>query len=346
MTTKATKPTPATPQTPHPLDLRARLREVIGGALMGLANLVPGISGGTMLVAAGVYPQFVEAVSDLTRLRLTRRALLTLGIIASAAFAAIALGAGPIVWAVVNQRWMMYSLFIGLTLGGLPTLRRMTRPMTAGAWTGLAVGLGAMVAIAIAERAGATGGGGQSGFIALTIGGAAGASAMILPGVSGAYLLLLLGQYVPILESIRSVKDALLTSSPDLGAAFAEWRTLLPVAIGVGIGIAVISNLIRFLLHRFEKPTLGALMGLLLGAVVGLWPFADPVAPQPGDVFKGEVMTQEAIDALAPQDLPVAWRPPRSPGHAAGAIGLICAGFCATLLVSRLGRQSETEGHE
>src|SRR5690606_28004548 len=112
-----------------------------------------------------------------------------------------------------------------------------------------------------------------------------------LPGVSGAYLLLLLGQYVPILESVRRTKDAV--AGADLGAAIAEWRTLLPVAIGVGLGVAVVSNVIRLLLERFPRPTLGALMGLLVGAVVGLWPFAVPVLPEPGDPFKGEVMTAE-----------------------------------------------------
>src|SRR5690606_21860483 len=220
---------------------------------MGLANLVPGISGGTMLVAAGVYPAFVQAVSDITRLRFSRRAVMTLGIIASAAVVAIALGAGPIVWAVANHRWVMYSLFIGLTLGGLPALRRMTGAMTPATWGGVAGGLLAMIAIAIAERAGATGAAGAS-LPLLVLGGAAGASAMILPGVSGAYLLLLLGQYVPILEAIRRVKDAVLSSSPDIGAAIAEWRTLLPVAIGVGLGVAVVSNLIRLLLERFPRP--------------------------------------------------------------------------------------------
>lgn len=329
-----------------PSGVRARVREVVGGALMGLANLVPGISGGTMLVAAGVYPQFVAAVSDVTRLRFSRRAIVTLGVIALAAGAAIALGAGPIVWAVVNHRWVMYSLFIGLTLGGLPALMLLARPMTRGAWAGLGLGLGAMVAIAIAERMGAGGGAARAtGFVPLLIGGALGASAMVLPGVSGAYLLLLIGQYVPILDSVHRTKEALLSSSPDIGAALAEWRTLAPVAIGVALGIAIVSNLIRMLLERFPKPTLGALMGLLIGAVVGLWPFAEPAPPAPGDIFEGQMMTEEAIAALPPQDLPVRWTAPDSAAQAAAAAALLCAGFAATLLVSRLGRDKEGGNH-
>src|SRR5690606_21197891 len=170
-----------------------------------------------------------------------------------------------------------------------PALRRMTGAMTPATWMGVAGGLVAMVGLAFAERSGVTGRG-ASGPALLTIAGAAGASAMILPGVRGAYLLLLLGQYVPILESGRRVNDAV--AGADLGTAIAEWRILLPVAIGVGLGVAVVSNIIRVLLERFPRPTLGALMGLLVGAVVGLWPFAEPAPPEPGEVFKGEVMNE------------------------------------------------------
>ncbi len=55
------------------------VRSVFGGTLMGLANLVPGISGGTMLLAAGIYPRFIDALAEVTRLRFRFRSLLVLG---------------------------------------------------------------------------------------------------------------------------------------------------------------------------------------------------------------------------------------------------------------------------
>jgi putative membrane protein len=61
----------------------------VGGMLMGLANLVPGISGGTMLVATGVYTRFIDAISDVTRLRLKLPTLITLGVVALGALVAI-----------------------------------------------------------------------------------------------------------------------------------------------------------------------------------------------------------------------------------------------------------------
>ena len=95
-------------------------RSVFGGVLMGLANLVPGISCGTMLLAAGIYPRFIDAVANVTRFRIQFRSLLVLGCVVGAAGLGILLLAGTLKDLVVDHRWVMYSLFIGLTLGELP----------------------------------------------------------------------------------------------------------------------------------------------------------------------------------------------------------------------------------
>ena len=103
-------------------------RSALGGVLMGLANLVPGISGGTMLLAVGVYPRFIESVARLSRLRPDRVAVATVSVVVAAAMLAVVALAGPVKDLVVERRWVMYSLFIGLTLGGLPVVWRMARP--------------------------------------------------------------------------------------------------------------------------------------------------------------------------------------------------------------------------
>ena len=118
---------PTLPETGHALRESEALppttlaaRGIVGGLLMGLANLVPGISGGTMLLAAGVYPNFISAIAEVTTLRFKARSLVVLATIAGSAGLAILLGAGAMKTLVVEERWMMYSLFIGLTLGGIP----------------------------------------------------------------------------------------------------------------------------------------------------------------------------------------------------------------------------------
>ncbi len=257
-------------------------RAVAGGALMGLANLVPGISGGTMLLAVGIYPRFIEAVADTTRLRLRLQPLLLLSVVAVAGGLAILLLAGLLRDLVVHQRWMMYSAFIGLTLGGAPLVWRIGRPANRSFWGGATGGFAAMAALAIAQSGPAADGLAGSGPVLLAIAGAAGAAAMILPGLSGAYLLLVLGQYETILGAVDLLFQGL--RSLDTAVLLEAGAVLLPVLIGIVVGATVISNAVRFALRRFRQATLGVLLGLLLGAVVGLWPFE---ASAPGAVQLG-----------------------------------------------------------
>ncbi len=315
------------------------LRSALGGVLMGLANLVPGISGGTMLVAAGIYPRFITSIAEVTTLRLRLPALAVLGTVGFSAALAILLLAGVVKDLVVEQRWVMYSIFIGLTLGGLPIVWRMARPATPAVWGGAAVGFAGMVALALLQASGAAGMA-SSNPLMLGIAGLAGASAMILPGVSGGYLLLLLGQYVPILSGIAAVKSAL--SAGDYGAlAEPVVGVVVPVGIGVGVGVLAVSNALRWLLEHHEKATLGVLVGLLLGAVVGLWPFQQSAEPVLGEtVIKGRMVTAGNLADFNREDFPTAWFTPAAP-QVAGALALAAAGLVFTLGIARLGAGPE-----
>ena len=335
-------------------------RAGFGGALMGLANLVPGISGGTMLLAAGIYPRFIEAVGDLTRLRLNRSAVAIVGAVVAAALVAVVALAGPVKDLVVGQRWIMYALFIGLTLGGVPTVWRLIRergdqgakrPAGSAVWGGAVAGLLLMVGLVIVQSGGGGGDGGAS-WPRMLLAGVAGASAMILPGVSGGYLLLVIGAYVPILAAIDGFKAA--ARAGDVAAAASIGTSvLLPVAIGVVIGVAGVSNALRWLLHRYRGATLGVLLGLLVGAVAGLYPFQRGEPPQPGDTLKGQAVVLAAPDAapdaaaatlvydqtrepVEPDDYPVAFFSPEA-WQVAAAAGLILAGFLITMGIDRLG---------
>jgi putative membrane protein len=164
---------------------------------------------------------------------------------------------------------------------------------------------------------------------------------MILPGVSGGYLLLLLGQYEPILGTIDQVKrgllgDAAAATGPDLALILDAMEVLIPLGLGIVAGVVGVSNLLRWLLDRYQKATLGALLGLLLGAVVGLWPFQEGRPPQPGELLKGQVVTAESAASFDVDDWPVIRFDP-SGGQLAAALALIGAGLAATALIGRLG---------
>jgi putative membrane protein len=325
------------------------VRAGAGGVLMGLANLVPGISGGTMLLATGIYPRFIAALGELTTLRFRFRSVLTLGVVTAAAVAAVVLLAEPMKELVVGYRWVMYSLFIGLTLGGAPVLWRLIDRAGLGLWVGAAAGLAAMVTLAAAQQTGGLGEGSQSGFLWMLTAGAAAASAMILPGVSGGYLLLVLGVYVPLLGAIAALREA---------AGGGYWgevmrlgvEVVLPVGLGLVLGLGVISNLLRWLLRRFARATLGVLLGLLVGAVAGLFPFQAPVAPEPGDRVKGQRVVKGEAGALRlkssgqvlePADYPTAFFQPR--GWQVGvSVVLIGIGLAGTWGIDRLGRAPGT----
>ncbi|MGH0032328.1 MAG: undecaprenyl phosphate translocase family protein [Myxococcota bacterium] len=313
------------------------IRGVIGGTLMGLANLVPGISGGTMLLAAGVYPGFIAGIAEVTTLRFRLRSLVLLAAIVGSAALGILLLAGTVKSLVVEHRWVMYSLFIGLTLGGVPLIWRMARPASGAVYGAAAAAFAVMCAMAFGSSG--SGAAAASAFM-LFVSGLAAASAMILPGVSGGYLLLLLGQYENILGTIDQLKLGLL-GDPTAGTGFDltlvidALALVIPLGLGVAAGVVGVSNALKWLLERYEKATLGALLGLLLGAVVGLWPFQVGVEPEPGDVLKGRTVTVENRAEFEPDDWAVRRFDP-SGGQVAAALALIAGGLLGTVAIGRL----------
>ncbi|MEM9373036.1 MAG: DUF368 domain-containing protein, partial [Planctomycetota bacterium] len=229
-------------------------------------------------------------------------------------------------------------LFIGLTLGGLPILWKLAAPVRRDVWGGVVLGAVMMGGLVYLQESGA-GGSGLSGPIGLVLGGAAAAGAMILPGVSGAFLLLLLGQYEPIIDAIKDTVSAL--KDADAQELLRQMKVVIPVGVGVLIGVVGVSNLLRWLMHRFERPTLGVLMGLLIAAPAGLYPFRAGVEPQIGDVIKGTVVAEENLADMRSNENSGDWdqrayKP--GGGQIAGSLGLIALGFGATLGIAMLGR--------
>jgi len=317
------------------------LRGSIGGCLMGLANLVPGISGGTMLLAAGVYPAFIAAIAEATTLRFRVRSLILLASVVASAALTILLLAGSVRDLVTNFRWLMYSLFIGLTLGGVPLVYRMARPLSMAVVLGAAGGFGVMLVMVATSGAIGEGLSGSANILLLFVSGLAASAAMILPGVSGGYLLLLLGQYEAILGTIDQLKRGLLGDGAgggsDLALVLDALTVVIPLGIGIVAGVVGVSNLLQWLLRRFEKLTLGALLGLLLGAVIGLWPFQTPEAPVPGQVIKGRIVTEENAADFDRADWRLTSFTPTQ-REIATALGIIAIGFATTLVIGRLGR--------
>jgi len=290
------------------------------------------------LLVAGIYPRFINAVADVTKFRFRFQAILLLGTVVGAAGLAILLGAGTVKDLVVNHRWVMYSLFIGLTLGGVPAVWRLARPANPTLIISAISALAAMICLVALQAFGVVGSSGSS-VLMSTVAGFAGASAMILPGLSGGYILLLLGQYVPILSSIEQFKDAL--EARDIAAAMEPaLSVLLPVGIGVIVGVALVGNLVQWMLKHHRKATLGVLLGLLLGSLAALWPFQQAVPPEIGQMIKGKVVSAKNIDGFDPEDWPTELFKPQIT-EVAGSLCLILVGIGLTTIVSNIGGNDE-----
>lgn len=351
-------PTPKLPsdlqgvsESPH-----APGRSLFAGFLMGFANLVPGISGGTMILAVGLYERFIEAVSNVTRFRFTPASIALLGWMAVGAVLAVVTLSGVLVDLVVEHRWIMYSLFIGMTLGGAPALWRASRPLNVGVLAALVLGFAAMAVFAYAMTGTQLG----TGFGVLLLVGALAASSMILPGISGSYLLLIFGLYETVIGALR------------VSAWKEDWRgslmIVLPVVLGAGLGIALLSSALRVFLKRRPRIAHGMLLGLLVGSILGLWPFQDPVHKDLArkDVRKATVMAladasveeiqaqhgaefdaariaalRERYAGKSPADLKILGgelqRFTPSAGHVGAALGLFLLGLAITHLVGRRG---------
>lgn len=326
------------PQTRTPA---LAVRGGIGGLLMGAANTVPGVSGGSMLLLMGVYTAFLSALANLTSFRWRSwRSWLLVGMIGCGAATSILLLAGPMKWLVVTFRFQVYCVLIGMRLGIVPVVWRLavkSPGSRASLWYGITGGLLVSAAAAVLKYYpdllgldAASGG-------MLFFGGLIAAAVMILPGLDGSYILMLLGQYAVVLGSVDRFKTAFF--SRDTAGVMAELSTLVPFGIGAALGLGGMAMLMRWLLVRFPKPTFGVLVGMLIGALIGLYPFATYVQPEVGQTVRGVTVTAESMaeggrfSEAKRENWPVETYSPTT-AQVGLALLLILTGFVAAYLLS------------
>ncbi|MFN2321502.1 MAG: DUF368 domain-containing protein [Trueperaceae bacterium] len=257
-------PEPATAGAPRRAGVRT-FGTLWRGALMGLADVVPGVSGGTMALLLGVYPRLIAALAALTgattwRALVDRRWAAAWRAIDGTFLATLLLGIGLMVVAAAGvveaalhaYRPWVYATFFGLVAAsGVVVLRfvRTRGPVQIAAFLGTALVAAIVVGLAPTSTPEAA--------WFLAVAGAIGICALVLPGVSGAFLLVLLGQYERVLGAIAS----------------ADLATLAPFALGAGIGLLGFARLLARWLRHAPDTTHAVLAGFLFGSLRRVWPW-------------------------------------------------------------------------
>lgn len=248
------------------------------GMMMGLADLVPGVSGGTIALITGIYTEFIETLNHLHPKLLKlwyQKGFSSFWQAVNGSFlicvfggilTSVVLFSKLIQWLLANEQVLLFSFFFGVLLASLIVLRKQIPQ-----WNRLHLLLltsGSIIAYSSTQMVPSPTEINSAylffcGFIAI--------SAMILPGLSGAYLLLILGAYGRILELVQETIR---------GISNFGWVDLLPTygalllfVAGIITGLLTFSRVLRWFLHNYPSQCMALLLGLMIGAIHKIWPW-------------------------------------------------------------------------
>lgn len=254
------------------------LIDLIKGVFVGIANVIPGVSGGTMAVSFGIYDKLLSSISNL--LKSFKKSFLTLlPIILGMAIGVVSF-TYIIPWLLAHYPFATSAAFTGLILGGIPAIVRSLKDgWKSEAKHSLVINIIVFaVFLAIAMSMLFFNGDEESG-IALTASvgmivkiffmGIIASATMVIPGVSGSLILMILGYYFGIINAVKSFMDAL--RALDVQGMLSQLYILIPFAIGCVLGIFFISKLINYLLHHFTSATFSAILALVASSPISIF---------------------------------------------------------------------------
>lgn len=254
-----------------------RLLLILKGMAMGAANVIPGVSGGTIAFITGIYERLIGALKkiDLNAVKLFFTGKwksfsdhidfwFLFWIFLGVAISILSL-AKILEWALSEREVLTMAFFFGLILASILGVGKQVGPLNFSVAAGFLIGCGIAVGIAFLPPATQ-----NESFIYLTICGVVAVSSMILPGLSGSYVLLLLGNYALVLSAISTFNFGL----------------LIPVFIGAIIGLVVFSRLLDWLFKKFKNLTIAVLTGFVAGSLLIIWPWKNTITETFGDKEK------------------------------------------------------------
>lgn len=241
------------------------LLDVIYGCAIGTAFIIPGFSGGSIAAILGIYERLVSAIADL--FKSFKKSVLTLLPIGIGMIAGIISLLYPLGWALSTFPFPTVSLFVGLAIGGLPSItdnaRGKFKPLHLASLLIpllLALSLSFLPIGADVDLFGLDFGG----YALLLLVGLIGSAALVVPGISGSMLLLILGYYNPILHMVTDY----LFKGQNVGTSI---LVLGCTALGIVVGFFLISFIMKWLLQKHPRGTYIAIIGFILGSVPSIF---------------------------------------------------------------------------
>lgn len=292
------------------------------GIGMGAADVVPGVSGGTIAFIVGIYEELIDSIKSinltslkmLCSLKLSRFWKAVNGNFLLAILSGIGLSvfslAKLITYLLVQEPVLVWSFFFGLVLASIWFVSREVAQWNAKTVIAFAAGAVAAYAITITTPAETSN---DLWFIFLC--GAIAICAMILPGISGSFILVLLGKYFFIMDAVKSLRISV----------------LLVFAGGSVIGISLFSRALSYALHRFHDITIAILSGFMLGSLNKVWPWKETIETY----IDRHGVAKPLIETNILPDRQL-WE----------AIGLAFAGFAIVYLLERLSLKNKKEKTE
>lgn len=243
------------------------IKNILKGIVMGTANIIPGVSGGTMAVSMGIYDKLIHSVTHLLKdFKESLKFLIPIAVGMGIALVGLSFIIEP---AFEHFPLQTNCLFIGLIVGGLPAVCRKVKgkgikvsyvlPFLI--FFAIVVGMAA-----IGEKEGAAADLSFSlwSVIKLFVVGVIASATMVIPGVSGSMMLLLMGYYNPIVASIKNFVTALV--SLDMAGIMQGCGVLVPMGIGIVVGIFAIAKLIEIIFEKFPIQAYWAIIGLIVAS--------------------------------------------------------------------------------
>ena len=241
------------------------------GMGMGAANVIPGVSGGTIALITGIFERLINSIKsfNLTALKLffTGKWKAFAEHVDLKFLVAVFLGIAAAILSVAklfkflfeNYPVYIWAFFFGLIIASIYYVGRTVNKWNLGSILFFAIGTGIALLIAFGTPAQE-----NHNFLYLILCGVVGTCSMILPGLSGSYVLLLMGNY----EYVMIDAVNMLTTSPWEGI-----KILIPVVIGAVIGLLAFAHLLSWIFKNFHDQTVALLTGFILGSTPIIWPW-------------------------------------------------------------------------